>query len=138
MTCPTRRTAGTATAARAPPPTGEIADGWVTTDLPVLLVGGAGGELLVVDVTPVGPELATAGITLIEVDLLYVDAAHQIRDQQTEVIRAVADRPRWQVRLADSSRRGYEYRITMHRTSGAVTVGDWTPATDRLLVVPVV
>lgn len=118
--------------------TGEIADGWLTTDLPVLLVGGAGGELLVVDVTPVGPELATAGITLIEVDLLYVDAVHQIRDQQTEVIRAVADRPRWQVRLADSSRRGYEYRITMHRTSGAVTVGDWTPATDRLLVVPVV
>ena len=118
---------------------GEVVeDDWQTTDAPVLLVGGTGADLLLVDVTPVGPELPIAGVLLIEVDLSYVDAAHQVRDQQTVVIRALADRPRWRVPLADHGRRDYEYRVTTHHTSGAVTTGPWTDSTDRVLAVPVV
>ena len=112
-------------------------DGWVRTDRPVLLVGAVAGNLLVVDVTPVGPELPIAGVLLIEVELSYLDPVNQVRDQQKKIIKALADRPRWEVPIADPTNRGYEYRITVHRTSGQATTGRWTPSTDRLLVVPV-
>lgn len=116
---------------------GEVVDDWRSSDRSVLLVGGSAGQQLVVDLTPVGLELPTAGVLLVEVELLYLDPAHQVRDQQTLVVRALADRPRWQVPIVDPSRRSYQYRVTVHRTAGGVTVGDWTTATDRLLPIPI-
>jgi hypothetical protein len=112
-------------------------DPWVTTDRPVLLVGGSAGSQLVVDLVPVGPELPIAGLLLIEVEVRYLDVANRVRAEQTFVLRALADRPRWQVPILDPSRRTYEYRITVHPAAGPVAVGRWTTATDRLLVVPV-
>jgi hypothetical protein len=112
-------------------------DDWVTTDLPVVLVGRTAANKLIVDVTPVGPELPEAGILLIEVELSYIDAENQVRDEKTAVLRARADRFRWEVAIHDPQRRAYQYRTTVHRTSGATQVGPWTTATDRILVIPI-
>jgi hypothetical protein len=112
-------------------------DDWMETDVPVVLVGRTAANLLAVELTPVGSELSTAGVLLIEVELLYVDAVNQIRASDTKVVRALADRPRWDVVLADPTQRTYEYRITVHRTSGSSLVGPWTKSTDRILVVPI-
>jgi len=112
-------------------------DDWVTTDLPVVLVGRTAANKLIVDVTPVGPELPEAGILLIEVELSYIDAENQVRDEKTAVLRARADRFRWEVAIHDPQRRAYQYRTTVHRTSGATQVGPWTTATDRILAIPI-
>lgn len=112
-------------------------DDWVETDVPVVLVGRIAANLLAVDITPVGPELSTAGVLLVEIEFLYVDAPNQRRAQETKVVRALVDRPRWEVELVDPTQRTYEYRITAHRTSGATDVGSWTTSTDRMLVVPI-
>lgn len=112
-------------------------DDWVASDRSVLLVGGQAGNLLVVDLTPVGAELPTAGVLLIEAELSYLDTTNLVRDQRKVVIRALADRPRWEVPIADPTRRTYEYRLTVHRTSGQVSVGPWLSSSDRMLVVPV-
>jgi len=118
--------------------TGEVEeDDWVETDVPLVAVGRVAANKLVVDVTPVGPELPAAGILLIEVELSYLDPAHQLRDQRTAVIRAKSDRFHWEVALADPNRREYEYRITTYRTSGDKTVGQWTTGSGRILPVPV-
>jgi hypothetical protein len=115
----------------------EEEDDWVTTDVPMVLVGRVASTKLVVEVAPVGPELPEAGVLLIQVELSYVDAAHQVRDLRTAVLRARADRFRWEVAIRDPNRRGYEYRVTTHRTSGDQKVGSWTPSQDRLLLIPV-
>lgn len=112
-------------------------DDWIETDVPAVLVGRIRANLLVVEPTPLGPELPTAGVLLIEVDLLYVDAAHEFRAQHTALIRARADRPRWEVSLRDPQARSYEYRVTVHRTSGEKKVGPWTRSSARILPIPV-
>ena len=112
-------------------------DDWTRSDIPVLLVGKVAANKLVVDVQPVGPELPTAGIVLIELELLYIDAPNQLREQKMVLIRAVADRPRWEVAIRDPHARSYEYRLTVHRTSGAKQVGPWTRTADRLLLIPI-
>jgi hypothetical protein len=112
-------------------------DDWVATDVPVVLVGRVAAHKLSVELTPVGLELPEAGIALIEVDLSYIDAEHQVRDVRTEVIRARADRIRWEPAIRDPGRRSYQYRITVHRTSGERTVGPWTSSTARILPIPV-
>jgi hypothetical protein len=94
--------------------------------------------MLVVDVTPLGPELPSAGISLIEVQLEYVDAINQVLDNPTAIIRARADRYHWVVPLKNPNLRSYEYRVTVHRTSGATQTGPWTTSTDRILAIPVV
>lgn len=112
-------------------------DDWVETDVPVVLVGRTAANKLVVDISTVGPELPTAGVRLIEVDLSYIDAEHQVRDIRKAVLAARADRFRWEVPIADVNRRSYEYRVIVHRLSGASDVGPWTTTSERLLVVPV-
>jgi hypothetical protein len=112
-------------------------DDWVETDVPVVAVGRVAANKLSVELTPVGLELPEAGIALIEVDLSYIDAEHQVRDVRTEVIRARADRVRWEPAIRDPDRRSYQYRITVHRTSGERTVGPWTSSTARILPIPV-
>jgi hypothetical protein len=119
--------------------TGQVEeDGWVQTDVPVVPVGRVAANKLVVEVTPVGPELPQAGVRLIEVELSYLDPANQVRDIRTAVIRAKADRFRWEVAIADPNHRTYEYRITTHWTSGEKAVGTWTKSSARILPVPVV
>lgn len=112
-------------------------DPWVTADASVLVVGRVAADRLVVDVTPVGPELAAAGILAIEVELLYVDVDNRLRETETVVLRARADRPRWSIAIADPGRRSYEYRVTVHRTGGARETGPWTRTSDRILPIPV-
>lgn len=112
-------------------------DDWVETDVPVVVVGRVAANKLVVDVAPIGPELPQAGVLLIEVDLLYIDAENQVRDVAKSVLRALADKFRWEVNIKDPGRRRYEYRVTVHRTSGPPTVGPWTASTSRLLAIPV-
>jgi len=112
-------------------------DDWVETDRSALLVGRVAADKLVVDVTPVGLELPEAGISLIEVNLQYVDAPNQVRSTPTDVIRARADVYRWTVALKDPSQRTYQYRVTVHRNTGATEVGPWTASSDRVLLIPV-
>lgn len=112
-------------------------DDWVVTDVPVVLVGRVAATKLVVDVSTIGPELPTAGVRLIEVDLSYIDVGHRVRDVQKAVLAARVDRFRWEVAIADPNRRSYEYRVTVHRLSGASQIGPWTTTNERLLVVPV-
>ena len=112
-------------------------DEWVETDVPVVLVGRVAAHKLSVELRPVGLELPEAGIALVEVELSYIDAEHQVRDVRTEVIRARADRVRWEPAIRDPDRRSYEYRITVHRTSGERTVGPWTSSTERILPIPI-
>ncbi len=113
-------------------------DDWLESDVPIVLVGRVAANKLVVDVTPVGPELPVAGVLLIEVELSYIDAENQVRDLRTAVLRARADRFRWEVALRDPKRRGYQYRITTHRTSGEQQVGPWTTSAERILPIPIV
>jgi hypothetical protein len=118
--------------------TGEAEeDDWVQSDASVLVVGRVAANRLVVDVTPLGPELPDAGVVLIEVELSYLDPEHQVRDEQKVVIGAWADRFRWEVAIADPLRRTYRYRVTTHRTSGATDVGPWTTSSERILPIPI-
>jgi len=87
----------------------------------------------------VGPDMAQVGIRLIQVDLLYVDADHQVRDEQTAVITARADRFHWEIPIQDPQRREYEYRVSVFRLAGGpAQVGRWTKSTGRLLTIPIV
>lgn len=113
------------------------ADDWTTSDAPVLDVGELQTGDLVVDVSAVGPELTTAGLRTITVELLYVDVAHQVRDQHTVVIGAKADTYRWDVHLTDPTQRGYQYRITRHLLTGETKTGPWLDGTDALLPIPI-
>jgi hypothetical protein len=115
----------------------EEDDDWITSDRSSQLVGRVAGNMLVVDVVPVGPELPAVGVSLIEVALQYVDAANQILNNPTAVIRAHADKFRWVVPLKNPALTSYEYQVTVHRTSGATQVGNWTTSTDRILAIPV-
>ena len=116
----------------------EEADDWVSTDVAVVVVGKTAANRLLVDLTPIGPELAEAGIRMIEVELSYVDAEHQIREQKNLVIAARADRPQWDIAIKDPQRRSYEYRLTFYRLAGGPpAVGHWTTSTDRLLAIPI-
>ena len=110
---------------------------WVQTDVPVVLVGRTSANKLVVDVSALGPELPEAGVRLIEVDLSYIDAPNQVRDIQKAVIGARADRFHWEVDLRDSNLRQYQYRVTVHRTSGDSQIGPWTTTSERLLAIPI-
>jgi len=112
-------------------------DDWIETDVAFVLIGQTAGNRLVVQLSAVGPELSMAGVILIEVELLYLDPPNQVRAQDTLVIRALVDRPTWEVDLVDAAQRTYEYRMTVHRTSGTSTTGSWTRSSDRLLVVPI-
>ncbi|MEM7152824.1 MAG: hypothetical protein AAF799_08275 [Myxococcota bacterium] len=116
----------------------EQEDQFVQTDVPVVLVGGTPIDRLVVDFEPLGSELTTAGIHMVKIELMYIDVANQLRHQGELEIRAIADRPRWDVQLADPTRRNYEYRITTYRQSGEVQVGEWKETAERLVVVPIV
>ena len=82
------------------------------------MAGKTSANRLVVDVTPVGPELPQVGIRMIEVELSYVDPLHEVRDQKTLVIAAKADHPRWEVAIQDPKLRGYDYRLTVYKVSG--------------------
>jgi hypothetical protein len=115
----------------------EESDDWIETDVPFVLAGRIAANKLVVDVSSVGPELPMAGVALIEVELSYIDAANQVRDIKTAVLRALVDTFHWDVSIKDPGRRHYEYRVTVHRTNGTKTVGAWTRGTSRLLVIPV-
>jgi hypothetical protein len=112
-------------------------DDWIETETPVVLVGRVSANKLLVDVVPVGPELPEAGVVLIEVDLSYIDAANQVRDIQKAVLRAKADRFRWEVQLKDPQRRRYDYQVTVHRTSGQTQMTPWRSSTERILAIPV-
>jgi hypothetical protein len=112
-------------------------DDWIETDQSVVIVGLVAANQLVVDITPVGVEPPAAGVALIEVDMSYIDADHQFRQNDTFPIRALADHFRWTVALKDPLMRSYKYRVTTHRTTGATSIGPWTTTTDRLIVVPV-
>ena len=112
-------------------------DDWATGDAPILSVGEVRSGDLVVDITPVGPELTTAGLRTITVDLVYVDVVHQVRDTHTVVIGAKADTFRWDVHLADPTLRGYQYRITRQLLTGEVRTGPWLDAQDSQLPIPV-
>jgi hypothetical protein len=115
----------------------EEDDDWITSDRSSQLVGRVAGNMLVVDVVPVGPELPAAGVSLIEVALQYVDAANQVLNNPTALIRAHADKFHWVVPLKNPALTSYEYQVTVHRTSGATQVGNWTTSTDRILAIPV-
>lgn len=116
----------------------EEADDWMSTDTAVVIVGNIAPNRLLVELTPIGPELPQAGIRLIEVELSYVDAEHQVREQKSLVIAALADRPRWEIAIQDPQRRTYEYRVTAYRLAGGPpAVGHWTTSTDRILPIPI-
>ncbi len=119
---------------------GEVEeDNWVESDVTVVVVGKVAANMLVVDVTPIGTELPQAGIRLIEVELSYIDAENQVRDEKTFVIGARNDRFRWEVPIHDLKRRAYEYRIKTHRiTGGPPEISPWTTTTERILPVPIV
>ncbi|MCA9652498.1 MAG: hypothetical protein KC501_21460 [Myxococcales bacterium] len=116
----------------------EEEDEPVHTDVAMVMVGGTPANRLVVDFEPLGSELPVAGIHLIQIDLQYVDVPNRLRHSDQLEIRALADRPRWSVELADPTHREYEYRITTYRSSGETQVGPWTKTSERLVVVPIV
>src|SRR5262249_34484124 len=91
----------------------EEEDPWITTDAPLVVAGRVAANTLVVDVTPVGPELAEAGILLIQVELLYVDVENLVREEKTVVISARGDRFRWEVPVKNPLRKQYDYRVTV-------------------------
>ncbi|MGH8531301.1 MAG: hypothetical protein ACREV1_00895 [Gammaproteobacteria bacterium] len=115
----------------------EDQDDWIETEVAVVPVGRVAANQLVVEVSPIGPELPEAGIILIQVELVYLDPEHQVRDLHTHVIQARADRFRWQVAIADPRRRRYQYRVTVHRASGAQEAGPWTSSDARILPIPI-
>jgi hypothetical protein len=112
-------------------------DGWAPSDASLVVVGRVASDKLVVDLAPVGPELTAAGVRLIEIELSYLDVANRIREQHTVVVQARAEKPRWQIAIADPRRRSYEYRVIVHRTSGAREVGPWTSTDARILPIPI-
>jgi hypothetical protein len=112
-------------------------DEWVTTDVSLVVVGRVASDKLVVDITPVGPELTAAGVRLIEVELAYLDIPNRVRENRTVVIQARAERPRWQIAITDPTRRDYEYRVIVHRVTGTREVGPWTASSARILTVPI-
>ena len=116
----------------------EETDDWTETDVGIIIAGRVSANRLIVDVSPIGPELPQAGIRLIEVELSYLDPEHQVRDQKTVVIGARADHPRWEVAIQDPNQRTYEYRATVYPLNGgAPRVGHWTKSTDRILAIPI-
>jgi hypothetical protein len=119
---------------------GEVEeDNWVESDVTLVVIGKTAANMLVVDVTPIGTELPQAGIRLIEVELSYIDAENQVRDEETFVIGSRNDRFRWEVPIHDLKRRAYEYRIKTHRiTGGPPEISPWTTTTERILPVPIV
>jgi hypothetical protein len=112
-------------------------DPWLTGDAPVLTVGLAAAATLVVDVEPVGPELPTAGLELIEVDLLYLDVPHQVRVTYTHLIRARSDSYHWVVPLADPTQRSYQYRVVKTLLAGGQSDSGWQQSADPILTVPI-
>lgn len=110
-------------------------DPWLVTDVPVIQAGRATATELVVDVEPVGPELPAAGLLSVQVELLYVDPAHQIRAEHTVVITAKADHYQWHVPLTDPTLRSYQYRITKQLLGGGTTSTGWVDGSDPLLPV---
>ncbi len=117
----------------------EEADDWIETDVAIIIAGRVSANRLIVDVSPIGPELPQAGIRLIEVELSYLDPEHQVRDQKTVAIAARTDHPRWEVAIQDPSKRTYEYRATVYPLNGgAPHIGHWIKSTDRILAVPIV
>ena len=110
-------------------------DPWLVSDAPLVAAGRASASELVVDVEPVGLELPAAGLRLVQVDLLYVDVAHQVRAEHTHVIAAKADSYRWEVALADPSLRSYQYRITKQLLRGDSLSGGWVDSSDPILPV---
>jgi hypothetical protein len=116
----------------------QQADDWVETDVAVVVAGSVAANKLVVDITPVGPELPSAGIRLIQVELSYVDSENQVRDQKTLAIGAKADHPRWEVAIQDPRKRAYQYRVTFFKIDGSSpSVGHWISSADRILAIPV-
>jgi hypothetical protein len=91
----------------------------------------------VVDVEPVGPELPSAGLQLIEVDLLYVDVPNLVRVTHTHVIQARADNYRWVVPLSDPTMRTYQYRVVKTLLAGGQTDTGWLDSTDPILTIPI-
>jgi hypothetical protein len=110
---------------------------WLDSDLAVLLVGSGPAGQLVVDIDPVGVEPPEAGLRSIDVELLYVDAAHLLRCSHTHVITAKADRYTWQVQLADPNLRSYQYRITRHTLAGTQSTAGWMSTSDTVLPIPI-
>lgn len=110
-------------------------DPWLVSDLPLLQAGVATAGELVVDVEPIGPELPTAGLRVVQVDLLYVDAAHQLRAEHTHVISAKSDSYHWLVALTDPTLRSYQYRITKTLLVGGEVSTGWLDSSDPLLTV---
>jgi hypothetical protein len=110
-------------------------DPWLVTDVPLLQAGRASAAELVVDVEPVGPELPAAGLRSVQVELLYVDAAHQVRAEHTVVITAKSDSYRWHVPLTDPTLRSYQYRITKQLLQGGTVSTGWIDSSDQLLPV---
>ena len=116
----------------------EESDDWTVTDTAVVVVGRVAANRLVVDISPVGPELTQAGIRLIQVELSYVDVENQVREQATKVIAAKADKPKWEIAIKNPQRRSYDYRITAFRLAdGVAQAGHWTTTQDRILAVPI-
>jgi hypothetical protein len=111
--------------------------GWRESDRPLLLVAAYEGRTLVVEVRALGPELPAAGLHLIEVELRYLDTTNLVRAVETALIRARSDAFRWEVPLADVTKRAYEYRVRRHRLLGGADETPWMTTDDRLLVVPI-
>lgn len=110
---------------------------WQSSDAPVLDVGTVRDGDLIVDVSAVGPELTTAGLRTITVELLYLDVPHQVRDEHTVVIGARSDTYRWDVHLTDPTCRDYRYRITRQLLTGEIKTGPWLDGHDAVLPIPV-
>jgi len=116
----------------------EESDDWNVTDTAVVVVGKVAANRLVVDISPVGPELTQAGIRLIQVELSYVDVENQVREQATMLIAAKADKPKWDIAIKNPQKRSYDYRITAFRLAdGAAQAGHWTTTVERILAVPI-
>jgi hypothetical protein len=112
-------------------------DPWLSGDAPILDVGLAAAATLVVDVEPVGPELPSAGLQLIEVDLLYVDVPNLVRVTHTHLIQARADSYHWVVPLTDPTVRGYQYRVLKTLLAGGQSDTGWLDGTDPILTIPI-
>jgi hypothetical protein len=110
-------------------------DDWRVGDAPILSVGRVSASQLVVDVEPVGPELPTAGLRAVEVDLVYVDAPHQLRVEHTHVIAAKADTYEWVVPIVDPALRSYQYRVTKTLLAGGQKSTGWLDSSDPILTV---
>jgi hypothetical protein len=81
--------------------------------------------------------LPTAGLELIEVDLLYLDVPHQVRVTYTHLIRARSDSYHWVVPLADPTQRSYQYRVVKTLLAGGQSDSGWQQSADPILTVPI-